>query len=196
VALRAWLAKHGLSTTLEGGGDVQIVPQANAQTLETFRSGGIAGAWVPEPWATRLVLEGGGKVLVDEADLWPAGEFVTTHLIVRTAYLRAHRAVVEHLLAGHLAATEFVNADGATAKQVVNAAIKSLTGKALRTAVIDRAWSNLRFTIDPIASSLGKSAADAIANGLLDPVDLKGIYELSPLNRLLRDANLKEVLGL
>ena len=44
VALRAWLADEGLKTTTEGGGDVSIVPQENAQTLETFKSGDIAGA--------------------------------------------------------------------------------------------------------------------------------------------------------
>src|SRR5262245_10744708 len=83
VALRAWLVGQGLSANLEGGGDVSIAPQANAQTLETFRSGVIQGAWVPEPWSTRLVLEGGGTVLVDESTLWPGGRFVTTHVIVR-----------------------------------------------------------------------------------------------------------------
>ena len=44
-----------------------IVPQENADTLTTFQSGDIDGAWVPEPWATRLIDEGGGHVLVDEA---------------------------------------------------------------------------------------------------------------------------------
>ena len=39
VALRAWLADQGFTTDLEGGGDVSIVPQENAQTLETFRVG-------------------------------------------------------------------------------------------------------------------------------------------------------------
>ena len=29
--------------------------------------------WLPEPWASRLVLEAGGKVLVDEKTLWPDG---------------------------------------------------------------------------------------------------------------------------
>ena len=28
---------------------------------------------VPEPWATRLVQEAGGKVFVDEKSLWPDG---------------------------------------------------------------------------------------------------------------------------
>jgi len=66
VALRTWLADNGLSTDAQGGGDVSILPQENAQTLETFASGQIDGAWVPEPWATRLVQEGGGTVLIDE----------------------------------------------------------------------------------------------------------------------------------
>jgi len=75
VALRAWLKSKSLSTTLEGGGDVQILPQENAQTLETFKSGQIDGAWVPEPWATRLVVEGGGKMgdAGSEGRFWSAG---------------------------------------------------------------------------------------------------------------------------
>src|SRR5947207_7988319 len=66
VAARAWFLSQGLKTDTQGGGDVKIVPQDNSQTLDTFKAGQIAGAWVPEPWATRLGREGGGKVLVDE----------------------------------------------------------------------------------------------------------------------------------
>ena len=36
---------------------------------------------MPEPWASRLVHEGGGKVLVDERTLWKDGEFPTTLLV-------------------------------------------------------------------------------------------------------------------
>lgn len=72
MALRAWLGEQGLKPDQADG--VSVVPQDNAQTLETFKTGSIDGAWVPEPWATRLVAEGGGKVLVDERSLWPNGE--------------------------------------------------------------------------------------------------------------------------
>jgi NitT/TauT family transport system substrate-binding protein len=88
VALRAWLGEQGLKTNPQGGGDVSILPQENSQTLDTFKAGDIDGAWVPEPWVSRLVQEGSGKVLVDEKELWPGGRFVTTHLIVRTARTR------------------------------------------------------------------------------------------------------------
>ncbi|MGH8973848.1 MAG: ABC transporter substrate-binding protein [Acidimicrobiia bacterium] len=186
VALRSWLRAHGMETTAEGGGDVSVVPQENAQTLETFKAGQIAGAWVPEPWATRLIQEGGGKVLVDERDLWPGGRYVTTHLIVRTAFLKDHPDVVEKLVQAHLAATEFVNREPAEAQVLVNQGIARITGKALPDAVLKGAWSNLTFTFDPVASSLRKGAQDAEAAGLLPGgTKLDGIYDLTILNRLL-----------
>ena len=90
VSLRNWLKTKGLNTDTSGGGDVKIVPQDNATSLASFQAGNIQGAWVPEPWATRLVNEGGGKILVNEADLWPEGKYVTTQLIVTTDFLKAH----------------------------------------------------------------------------------------------------------
>ena len=188
VALRAWLKAQGLATNLEGGGDVSIAPQANAQTLETFRAGVVQGAWVPEPWSTRLVLEGGGHVLVDERSLWPDGRFVTTHVIVRAQFLKDHPQLVERVLHAHVRAVDFLNADPAAARQLVNAAIAKLTGKALPDAVIEGAWKTLEFSVDPVASSLFESARHASAAGLLDPVSLDGIYDLAPLNGILAQA--------
>jgi NitT/TauT family transport system substrate-binding protein len=185
VALRAWLKSQGLSTDPQGGGDVAILPQANAQTLDTFKSGDIDGAWVPEPWATRLVQEGGGKVLVDERDLWPNGEYVTTHLIVAREFLEAHPDVVKALLAGVVKANDYVNEQSDAAQAVVNEGIKDVTEKALPEAVLAAAWPNLTFTVDPIASSLTSSAQAATDLGLLEATDLDGIYDLTLLNEVL-----------
>jgi NitT/TauT family transport system substrate-binding protein len=196
VALRAWLLSKGMKTSVQGGGDVSIVPQENAQTLEQFKSAQIAGAWVPEPWATRLVQEAGGKIYLDERTLWPGGRFVTTHLIVRTAFLSEHPDVVEKLLAAHLAATEFVNREPAEAQTLTNAGIARITGKAIPEPVISAAWNNLTFTFDPVASSLRKGADDAKAVGLLDAATkLDGIYDLSMLNKLLVNSGQAEVKG-
>jgi NitT/TauT family transport system substrate-binding protein len=193
VALRFWLKEQGLETTPEGGGDVSIVPQENSQTLETFKAGDIDGAWVPEPWATRLIQEGGGKVLLDEKTLWDGGEYVTTHLIVRKEFLEDHPAVVKKLIEGQLEANEFVNENAAEAKTIVNDAIETYTGKRIADAVIDSAWENLTFTDDPIAASLFGSAEHAEAVDLLDPVELDGIYDLTLLNEALKAAGLPEV---
>lgn len=194
VALRAWLLDQGLTSDLEGGGDVSILPQPNAQILETFRSGDIDGAWVPEPWATRLVLEGGGVVMIDERDLWPDGRFVTTHLIVRTEYLVEHPDIVMAVLRALVRSVDFIAADPERARADVNAAIEDITGRRLADATIDRAWENMTFTFDPIAASLYVSAEHAVRVGLLRPVDLDGIYDLTLLNEVLTGLGREAVL--
>jgi NitT/TauT family transport system substrate-binding protein len=194
VALRSWLKANKLSSDAQGGGDVSVVPQDNAQSLEAFKTGAIAGAWVPEPWATRMIQEGKGKVLVDEKTLWPGGRYVTTQLMVRTGFLKDHPDVVQHLLEGQVAATDFINANPAEAKSLVNQGIQKLTGKPIPQGVIDAAWPNMTFTNDPIAASLRKGAADAQSVGLLDgKVKLDGIYDLTPLNKVLKAAGKPEV---
>lgn len=200
VALRAWLAENGLATTPEGGGDVEIVPQSNGDTLDQFVAGDIDGAWVPEPWATRMVEEGGGHVLVDERDLWPetGGEYVTTHVVVRTDYLEDHPDVVRDLLHGVVDATAFLDDRPGDAQRAVAEEILAVTDQELAPEVLASSWENLTFTVDPIAASLQASADDAVSLGLLDDVDLRspGIYDLTLLNEVLAGAGGDAVPGL
>jgi NitT/TauT family transport system substrate-binding protein len=197
VALRAWLESQGLNTDTAGGGDVAITPQDNPVTLEAFVAGTIDGGWVPEPWATRLVKEGSGKVLVDERDLWPDGKYVTTQLMVATKYLDANPEVIRRILLATIQAVDFVNDSPDQAQQIVNAEIEKWTTKKLSDDLLKASWNNLTFTVDPIASSLQKSARDAESLGLLkDPGDLKGLYDLDPLDELLKALGKPEVKGL
>ena len=78
---------------------------------------------------------------------------------------------------------------------MVNGVIERITGKAIAEPVITAAWRNLVFTNDPIAASLRRSADDAAAFGLLDKgkVKLDGIYDLGPLNDVLRQTGNHEV---
>ena len=185
VALRSWLTSKGLHADTSGGGDVSIKPQANADTLAAFKSGAIDGAWVPEPWATRLQQEAGGKVLVDEASLWPNGRFVTTTVIVRTAFLEQHADVVKKFLRGHLAALASISAEPAAARAATNSGIAKVVGKPLSDPVIEASFKHLTFTVDPLAAAFRKAANSAVEVGLLDKVDLRGIFDLRILNELL-----------
>ena len=196
VALRAWLKSQGLSADTSGGGDVSIKPQANGDTLDQMKQGLIAGGWVPEPWATRLVQEGGGHVLVDEKTLWPQGQFVTTQLIVATSFLDKHPDVVEELIRGESSAIDYLTSNPSDAHTLVNDAITKITGKGLKPEAVSAAFANLTFTLDPIASSLQKSADDAKDAGLLDSTDIKNIYDLALLNGVLAKAGKPEVKGL
>lgn len=194
VALRAWLKDHGLTpSSASTDGDVSVEPTENATALQLFQSGRLDGAWVPEPWASRLVLEGKGHVLVDERSLWPGGKFVTTHLVVRTEFLNRHPESVRALLEGQVDTNEWIAAHPTEARSTVNSELKKLTGKELPAPVLDRAFDQLTITNDPVAASLKTSAEHAVEVGLLKPLDLKGIYDLGPLRKVLAERKLATV---
>ena len=188
VALRYWLKEQGYATTLQGGGDVTVQPEANATTLTLFKEGKIQGAWLPEPWASRLVLEGKGHVLVDEKTLWPSGQFATTNLVVSTAYLDAHPQTVDELLDAQIATNTWILANPTAAQTLISGAIKKLTGSTITTAEIQRAWTEESVTNDPLVSSLQTSLSHAVSDGLLKTTSLTGIFDLTPLNQELTKA--------
>ncbi|GAA1633565.1 ABC transporter substrate-binding protein [Actinoplanes couchii] len=193
VALRAWLKQNGLNADTSGGGDVSVLPQDNATAVQAFAQGSIDGAWVPEPNYSKLILESKAKVLVDEKTLWPNQEFVTTHLIVSQKFLKEYPGTVKKLLQGHIESVKYIADNNAAAQKAANAQIETLSGKPLKEEILTAAFANLKFTYDPIASSLFTSAKNAEGVGLLDPVDLKGIYDLGPLNELLKADGQPEV---
>jgi NitT/TauT family transport system substrate-binding protein len=196
VALRWYLKGQGFKTDTAGGGDVNVLPQDNAQTLTAFKQGQIDGAWVPEPWASRLVVEGGGKVLVDERDLWPSGQFVTTNLIVSKQFLDAHPKRMKALLEGLYQANQYINSNPTDAQAVTNDAVAEITGKKLASGVVSAAWPHMSFTLDPLASTLKASADHAHSLGLLANANLNGLYDLTLLNQVLAAHGQPAVSGL
>jgi NitT/TauT family transport system substrate-binding protein len=199
VALRYWLKQEGLTTTVEGGGDVSIKPQANADGLTAFGAGQIQGAWVPEPWVSEYVAKG-AKVLVNEKDLWPDGKFVTTNILVRSEFLAQHPDVVQAVLDAHVQSLEQIEKDPAASKADVNAALQSLTGSQLDSKIIDSAWKQVEFTADPLPATLVTSSQHAVEVGLLDQseIDAAGglpgtLYDLTLINKSLANAGLDQV---
>jgi NitT/TauT family transport system substrate-binding protein len=194
VALRFWLKEHGLTTTPTGGGDMSVKPiKPNSAAVLEFASGQIDGGWEPEPYATEMVLDGGTR-LVNEASLWPGGNFVTTNLVVTQSFLKAHPSTVNGLLKGQIEANSYINANGTAAASAANAELTRLLGKGLKPNVLSAALPYIHFTDDPIASSLVTDAQHGVAVGLLTPVkNLSGIYDLGPLNALLKAAGQPQV---
>ncbi|QDG64631.1 ABC transporter substrate-binding protein [Pseudarthrobacter sp. NIBRBAC000502771] len=191
VALRAWLAKQGYKTNVDGSGDVAINPTDNAQTLKLFQDGKLDGAWLPEPWASRLVLQAGAKVLVDEKDLWDGsatgkpGEFPTTVLIVNQKFAADHPDTVRALLAGHAKSVAWLNAAPADEKAaLINEALQESAGAALPADVLNRSLANITFTLDPLAGSYPKLLQDGIDAGTTKKADINGLFDLSALNQV------------
>jgi len=193
VALRYWLKTKGLTSSPGGGGDVTILPQSNSAIVTAFSSGQITGAWVPEPYATEMVLDG-GHVLVNEATLWPKGRFSTTVLVVRKQFAEQYPTAVRELLEGQVAATRYINSYPVQAQQVVNQQFTTLAGKPLSQAVITAAWKNITFTDDPIVSSWATDAKHASAVGLgVGNLPVNGTFDLKPLNQILVGQHLAPV---
>jgi len=199
VALRYWLKEQGLTTTVEGGGDVSIKPQSNADGLTAYGAGQIQGAWVPEPWVSEYVAKG-AKVLVNEKDLWPDGKFVTTNILVRSEFLADHPDVVQAVLDAHVQALQEIKKNPDQAKSDVNAALQSLTGGQLDPQIMDSAWKQVDFTADPLPQTLVTSAAHAADVGLLDQAEIDAagglpgtLYDLSLINKSLEAAGLDPV---
>ncbi|MGX5714761.1 ABC transporter substrate-binding protein [Arthrobacter sp. MAHUQ-56] len=191
VALRAWLSSQGYRTDVNGSGDVAINPTDNAQTLKLFQDGKLDGAWLPEPWASRLVLQAGAKVLVDEKDLWNGtgtgkpGEFPTTILIVNQKFAADHPDTVKALLKGNAASVAWLNSAPADEKAgVINSALQETAGAALPTDVLDRSLANITFTLDPLAGSYPKLLQDGVDAGTTKKADLNGLFDLRALNEV------------
>ena len=182
----------GLRPTPRAAATCQIVPQDNALTLDAFKEGQIDGAWVPEPWATRLINEGGGKVLVDERDLWPDGKYVTTNLIVRTEFLEEHPDVVKRLLTGHLDAIDFIKTEPRQGRGGRGRTHRERHRQADRRGARDGVVRQPQFTARPdrrrrsqqSAKDAGRSASSARSSSRR--LDLEALYDLKALNKVLK----------
>ncbi|WP_326739591.1 aliphatic sulfonate ABC transporter substrate-binding protein [Streptomyces sp. NBC_01022] len=193
VAFLNWISEKGWKVDAQSGkGDVSVVRTDNKVTPDAYKSGSIDGAWVPEPTASKLVAEG-AKELLDESTLWPDNKFVITNIIVSQKFLKEHPDVVAAVLRGSVTTNAWINANPDKAKASANAALKKLTGKELPAEVIDPAWKSIQITDDPLAATLDAQAEHAVKAGLLEETDLKGIYDLKPLNKVLKAAGKPEV---
>jgi NitT/TauT family transport system substrate-binding protein len=189
VALRKYLMDNGFKTT-ENGGNVTVVPITPADILTLMLKMEIDGAWVPEPWATRLVKEANGKIFVDERELWPPdGKFVTANIIARTDYLKENPDIIKRLLQAHIDKTVWINENKEQAITTFNGALKKITGQTIPEDEIRDALMRLELTYDPIKESLFKMADNAYELGYLgnggSKIDLSNIFDLTILNDIL-----------
>ncbi|MFD4958124.1 ABC transporter substrate-binding protein [Microbacterium sp. NPDC058389] len=186
VALRKWLGDEGYETDTAGGGDVHVTPTENAQTLTLFQQGQLDGAWLPEPWVSRLIIDAGAHVLQDEADLWDDGDFPTTVLLVRKQFLDEHPDVVAELLKGHEAAVKWIADNPDEAPGVINGAIEKETGKPLDDAVIERALEHVTFSVDPVADTFETLVQNGVDAGTQKKGSIDGLFDLRLLNEQLK----------
>lgn len=185
VSLRNYFQQRNL---LE---QVSISPMANADQISLFAQDQLDGSWVPEPWASRLVNEAGGEILIDERDLWPNGAFSTTVIIANTAFLEEQPAAVAAWLKAQVAVTDWINEHPTEAQTMVNTEIEKLTGSSLDETVLANAWDRLDPSYQPNQSSIDTFRANAVELGFIKPgnLDFNLLYDFTTLNKITGQQN-------
>ena len=90
-------------------------------------------------------------------------------------------------------ANDFIKSNPTQAQADANAELASYTGKPLKADLIAASFKEITFTNDPNQASLKTDADQAVALTLLKPVNLDGIFDLDPLNKVLAAAGESQV---
>jgi len=136
VACRAWLKKNGFQVT-QTGGDVTVIPTANPDQLNLFQSKKLDAVWTVEPWVSRLEMEGGGKIFLEEKTA------VTTVLVSRAAFLAEQKDLVKRFADAHAELTDWIAKNEDEAKKLVGAELEALTTRPVPAELLDRSWKRL-----------------------------------------------------
>ena len=193
ISLRHALQQAGLAST-ERGGTVVVQESAPADTLTMFKQNQLDAAWVPEPWVSRLVKEGGGKILIDERDLWPHKRFATTVVVVRQQFLQEHPDLVQKFLNAHVETVDWIARNPKGVPQVVGDRIAKINGKKLPLDIVRAALSRTDITYDPLGTSVASFADGSKQLGYRrDNDSIDALIDTKPLNRTLKARGLPAV---
>jgi NitT/TauT family transport system substrate-binding protein len=166
VALRMYLKENGLAPK-DRGGDVQVMPLANADILALMKQKELDGAWVPEPWTTRLIDEAGGVLLLDEKDRWPGKKFPTTVLVVTKKLASEQPETVKKLVAANVATIAWMKDHTDEARALVDTGLQKWAKKALPEELLKKAYANVTPSAELLTAELDKQLADGRALGFL-----------------------------
>jgi len=185
ISLRNYLYQNNLKPA-EKGGSIYVINVVNPDIFTLFSKGELDAAWVPEPWASRLVQQLGGIRLFQEKDLWPDQKFSSAVLIVRSEFLEKHPDIVQKWVEAHMQTSNWINEHPTATKLIFNDFLKKKTGKTFPSEILNEAFSNLQITSDPIESSINTFAERANALGYLgrEGYTLEGIFYAEPLNSI------------
>lgn len=185
LALRHWITTHG-ARPREAGGDVDILPMPAADQLTLFQRGEIDAAWAVEPWVSRLISEGPGELILDEATIWPDGRYATTVLIARPEFIRKESALLTRWLTVQEELLGWMASQPDSARDAANSALLNLTGKGLPPDLLASAWARLTFTSDPARASIEEGARQAAELGFLgrNRIEPAAVFSLELLKGL------------
>ncbi len=181
---------------------LQLVPfRSVAAEGDALEAGQLDAAYVDPVTAVSAWLASGRKLIVVAAGAAARGAGTdrasAAVLVVTTALARSRPALAAALLKGHVQSERVLGTDPAQALGAFEAELAVLGTKGLKDQSLRRAFARIEYTSDPLASSVRFQAEHAEAVRLIKrlPSSLAGLYDLGPLNKLLRAAGEAAVPG-
>lgn len=165
------------------GGETDLFPISNPDIETLFVKDEIDGAWVPEPWGSRLIVRDLVNPIIEEKELWPDKSFAMTSVIARRKFLEEHPGLVASFLQAHILLTRELQQDPQKFAAPINAELKRLTTKTLPEEVVSGALAKTGFDVDPSVASylqyfeMGKSVGII----KLEKLDTDKLFALEPL---------------
>lgn len=163
VQLRAWLADNGIKVTATGG-EASVLPTQNPDQLALFIKRDIDAVWTVEPWVSRLELEAGGKIFVEDK-----GTFATI-LASSVAFVKDRPELAKKLVAAHEELTEWIQKNPLEARKLIQSELKELTTKAPGEALLDRALPRVVLNTEVNRSGLDEMVVAAQKAGFLKDI--------------------------
>jgi NitT/TauT family transport system substrate-binding protein len=163
AALDWWLQQNGIGA--DSPGDVTMTGTYLAHAIS---HGQLAAAWEPAPLDAQMTAAGGQV----------------------SKFLAAHPAQVTGLLQGDIAAVRYLDTDPSPAHAAAAKQLTEAARTALPAAVLAAGFTQLQFTVNPLAATMFAEAQHAAAAAMVRPVPslraMAGLFDLSPLNQLLK----------
>jgi NitT/TauT family transport system substrate-binding protein len=154
ISCRAWLKAQGFRVT-QTGGEVKVLPVANADQLAAFQQKQVDAVWTVEPWVTRLLREANGKIFFDDKQVQ------TTWLVASEKFLNDHRDVARKIATANEDLTKWIQANAVEAQRILAAELKEETRATIAPEAITQAWQRITFTTVVSPQLLRKAVQDA-----------------------------------
>lgn len=160
VQARAWLRRQGFAVSLTAH-EVFVIPTKNADQLALFARGELDAVWTTEPWASRLEMEQGARVFLEDRDS------PVTLLAGRAAWVEQQPALAARLRDAHRELTGWIREHPAETRDLLRAELTALTTQAPSEALLDRALARVTLSDEVAPAALQQMLADAQAAGFL-----------------------------
>jgi NitT/TauT family transport system substrate-binding protein len=160
ISCRAWLKANGFNVT-QTGGDVKVLPVANPDQLSMFQQKQLSGVWTVEPWVTRLLRKGGGKVFLEDTDV------LTTWLASSVKFLTDHKELAQKIARANVELTEWIKSHPEEAQKLLLQELEAETKSKIEPESIAQAWQRIKFTSEVSPQLVAEAVADGKAAGFI-----------------------------